>query len=203
MVKDYENIGIGEILSVEQIGNLLVFGGYLNALIAIDSVNQKVLKGKVDTAIRYIHSLQVCELPNQEMYLSVNGKDPSYSNDKSDLYDVTDLGKTFGHIFRRNKENEHINKKTIKEDNQDNKHKKLIDKKDKQKISKNTLLEPSIPLKDTSRSESESKSSYCGCSSKMMLEMVLSKMGDFLEQFSDNFIYKFKTQFSSVISRIC
>jgi hypothetical protein len=120
LVKDYGDVGIGCIYSVEQIGNLLVLGGSNNKVIAIDCVNQKALEGTVDTAIICIHSLQVCELPNQEIYLSVSGEGMSYSDEKSDLYNVTDLAKAFGYNFGTVLGNKHNQKNTFMgEDNQD------------------------------------------------------------------------------------
>jgi hypothetical protein len=131
MVKDYGNMGIGWIYSVAQIGNLLIFGGNHTKLIAIDGVNQRQLEGGVDTAIGLVFSLQVCELPDEEMYLSVNGENISYSDDKTDLFDATDLARTFGHNFGTLSEKKHDKKNSIiKEDHQDHPKSQPTDEED-------------------------------------------------------------------------
>jgi hypothetical protein len=116
MVRDYGDIGIGDIYSIKQIGNLLVFGGNYKTLIAMDSVKQQILEGEIETAIENIYSLQVCELEYEKTYLSVNGSDPNYSYDVSDLYDVTDMVKTFGYTFGTVLENKHNKKNTLMND---------------------------------------------------------------------------------------
>jgi hypothetical protein len=113
VVKEYEDVGIGCIYSFEQIGNVVLIGGSTNKFIAIDAVKQKVFERAIITVIESIHCLQVCELPNQEIYLSVSGQNPSYSEDKSDLYNATHLAKTFGHHFGTTLEDKDHHEKTI------------------------------------------------------------------------------------------
>jgi hypothetical protein len=98
-------LGIGNIYSVEQIGDVLVFGGYGKSLIrAVDTVKKSLLPGTFKTGIKHVYSLSKCELPGKKLYLSVSGGSPSYSGDQTDIYDVTDLGKTFNYSFLQLKE---------------------------------------------------------------------------------------------------
>jgi hypothetical protein len=100
-VKDYGDLGIGYICSVDQIGDVVVFGGYQSYFIrAINSVSKTLLRGSLKTAIEYVDSLRFCEVPENKVYLSVCGRIPSYSNNKTDIYDATKLAKAFGYHFQ-------------------------------------------------------------------------------------------------------
>jgi WD40 repeat protein len=101
MVKDYGDLGIGSILSVDQIGDVVVFGGpNTYSIRAINSVTMTLLPGTLKTAIRNVYSLRFCELPENKVYLSVCGQSPSYSNTQTDIYDATELAKAFGYHFQ-------------------------------------------------------------------------------------------------------
>jgi hypothetical protein len=100
-VKDYGNLGIGPIDSVKQIGDVVIFGGRNNYSIkAINSVTKTLFPGTLKTAIKNVRSFQVCELPENKVYLSVCGQNPNYSNTQTDIYDATELAKAFGYQFQ-------------------------------------------------------------------------------------------------------
>jgi hypothetical protein len=98
--KNYGNLGIGDIECIEQIGDILIFGGRNSYSIrAIDTVKKVLLPGTLKTAIYYVYSLQKCELPDNKVYLSICGISPNYSEQQTDIYDATDLAKAFSFEF--------------------------------------------------------------------------------------------------------
>jgi chromosome segregation ATPase len=53
--------------------------------------DQRVLDGVVKTAVQDIESLQVCPLPTSGIYLTVSGRDTCYSNNKTDVFDISQV----------------------------------------------------------------------------------------------------------------
>jgi hypothetical protein len=99
-IKDYGNIGIGLVYSCTRIMNLVIFGGFeTSSLRVIDSEKMVVIGDAYRTAIERIFSLSICKRPDQ-LVLSVNGLDPSYSNEVSDVLDITDFVKNYGTIYK-------------------------------------------------------------------------------------------------------
>jgi hypothetical protein len=98
--KNYGNLGIGDIECFEQIGDILIFGGYdTYSIRAIDTVKKVLLPGSLKTAIGCVYSLQKCELLDNKVYLSICGSFPNYSEQQTDIYDATDLAKAFSFEF--------------------------------------------------------------------------------------------------------
>jgi hypothetical protein len=91
---NYGNLGIGQIYSVVQIGNFLVFGGDGFELRVIDIANKEVIQGTLTTAIKFILSLQTCEVPDNQVQLSVSGLNPDYSNSLTDIFRIKAITKT-------------------------------------------------------------------------------------------------------------
>jgi hypothetical protein len=85
---NFGNLKIGQILSVAQTGDFLIFGGNDSDLRAIDIAKKEVLQGTLTTAFKYIHSLQTCELPDKQVQLSVTGSDPIKSDFLTDIFRV-------------------------------------------------------------------------------------------------------------------
>jgi hypothetical protein len=103
--KNYGDIDVGCVLSVTQIGDILLFGGYSSYKIrAIDTKKKTLLSGTLETPFGCNYSLQVCELLDKKLYLSICGRDPNYSGNKTDIYDVTNQGKIFNYQFKENVE---------------------------------------------------------------------------------------------------
>ena len=90
-VKAYGNIGIGRIISSHRFMNFVFFGGSNNKIKVLDLSRDKLLPGHLEAAIGCIYSLKVCVKSQDEIYLTVSGQYPNYSDDKTDLFEVTDL----------------------------------------------------------------------------------------------------------------
>jgi hypothetical protein len=98
--KNYGNLKIGNIKSFEQIGDILIIGGFNSYCIrAIDTNKKVLLPGKIETAIHNVYSLQKCELPMDKVYLSICGGTPKYSKSQTNIYDATNLAKAFSYQF--------------------------------------------------------------------------------------------------------
>jgi hypothetical protein len=156
--KNYGNLGIKDIISVDQIGDIMIFGGYGSYLIkAINTTNKKLLDGTVKTAICNIRSLKVCELPDNKIYLSVCGVNANYSGNQTDIYDASDLAKAFDYKFKENNDkNTHFQSTISSSENE-------------QEIKKNK----------------SQKTNSCECNSKVMIEKFITKMENYLEVFAN------------------
>ena len=88
-VKDYGDLGIGFVQSSCLFGDLGIFGGYNKSSIAVICISeQKLVKGKIETAFKNVDSLQVCEVSESKVLLSVGGRNPSYYGNKTDVYEI-------------------------------------------------------------------------------------------------------------------
>lgn len=90
-VKDFGKIGIGWITSSYRFMNLNFFGGNRNKIKVLDLSTDKFLSAHLETSIRWIRSLQVCQKRDKQIYLAVSGWDYDYSDDKTDLFNLTNL----------------------------------------------------------------------------------------------------------------
>ena len=54
----------------------------------INIPEQKLIEGKIKTAFKTIDSLQVCQVTDSKVLLSVGGRDVSYSDDLTDVFEV-------------------------------------------------------------------------------------------------------------------
>jgi hypothetical protein len=173
-VKDYDDLGIGPIFAVDQIGDVLVFGGYDNYSIrAIDSINKTLLPGTLKTAIQHVDSLQFCELPENKVYLSVCGRESNYSNDQTDIYDATDLAKAFGHNFQETIQN--LPKSVSSE-------------------------EPVIEANLEKTHMKIETSTFCGCTSKKVIDTILIKMSYYLQNFRNIINADFEKKIKRILS---
>ena len=91
LVKDYKDIGVGQVLSSAQIGGLAIFGGANHSIIAIDISKQRLCTGVIKSPFEDTYSLVVCHSADSNVYLSIGGSDPKYSSNVSDYLDVTRL----------------------------------------------------------------------------------------------------------------
>lgn len=99
-----------------------------------------LLPGHLQTSIEEIRSLQVCKKSQIEIFLAVSGSSPDYSDDKTDLFDVSGLFTnnliTYGDFapkFAINHENDILPQKTIIK-SQEEKIKKLVQERDFYKV---------------------------------------------------------------------
>ena len=87
--KDYEDIGISDINASSRVGNMAVFGGDDYCLRVIDVAKRKVVGGSYRTAIKWIYSLQVCQVSSHKTIVFVGGCNPDDSKSKSDLLEIS------------------------------------------------------------------------------------------------------------------
>lgn len=89
LLKDYGNVGVGRIFCSAQVGGLAVFGGSNTySIMAIDISQQTVVQGCVETAIRYIDSMQFCRVSRECNLLSVGGRNASFSESSLNIFEV-------------------------------------------------------------------------------------------------------------------
>jgi hypothetical protein len=84
----YSGLGIGWVRCLSRFGNLLFAGGNDSQVCVINTADKEVLPIIIETAIEYIYFLQICVLTPSKTYLTVTGEFPSYSNNKTDLFDI-------------------------------------------------------------------------------------------------------------------
>ena len=116
MVKDYGLYKNSSIISTEKFGNLLAVGGYNRKLILINMNIRKILINPVDTAIYNIFSINFCSLyDNSKLSLIVSGGSREFTNDNTDIFDITDIFKVNKNMYNSlSQENNSI----IKDDNE-------------------------------------------------------------------------------------
>jgi hypothetical protein len=171
-VKDYGDLGIGWIVSVDQIEDVLVFGGYETYSIrAIDSVNKTLLSGTLKTAFEDIYSLQVCELPKNKVFLSVCGGNPDYLNNQTDIFDAKELARKFNFQFQRN-----LKSSSLEED------------KNVQQFSEKSEIQT---LNQTS----------CGCDTRKDMGILLSKMAEYFYLFRKMIFSDFDKKLEKILSK--
>ena len=90
-VKEYGYLGIGEISSFHPFMHFVFFGGDNTQIKVLDLSTDELLLGHLETSITWICSLQVCLKSQDKIYLAVSGSDTDYSDDKNDLFDLTDI----------------------------------------------------------------------------------------------------------------
>jgi hypothetical protein len=173
-VKHYGNLKIGSICSSEQIGDVLVLEGSRSCFKAIDCVKKVLLSGRVTTAKESIYSLHKCELPGERVLLAVSGDGQYYSQEETDIYEVSQLAKAFNYDFQ--------NKGEIR-----NKEVRLKDKKKKEKVNVKTQNKKN-PHKETTSTEH----TLCGCDSRKMMDVLITKLEHYLEVFTETMVHHFK-----------
>ena len=93
LVKDYGDVGIGQVLSSGQVGRFALFGGCNLALVAIEVLERWVYNKKIESPFINIFCLQVCHGVDQAVYLSIGGYKQSHFWRSSDFLDVTEVYK--------------------------------------------------------------------------------------------------------------
>ena len=90
-VKNYGKLKIGEISSSHRFLDFVFFGGTKKKIRVLDLSTNKLLPGHLQTSIGVICSLNVCVKSEDKIYLTVSGIYSNYSDNKTDLFDLTDL----------------------------------------------------------------------------------------------------------------
>ena len=101
IVKYYEDLGIGAIRSSHRFMHFLFFGGTMNKIRVLGMSTGKLLPGHIDTSIRNIRSLQLCVKNPKEIYLTVSSNIHDYSDDKTDIFDLSHFIKDDPDIFQK------------------------------------------------------------------------------------------------------
>jgi hypothetical protein len=84
----YSGLGIGYIHCFSRLGNLLFAGGSTYNVCVVNTADKQVFSKNIKTAIEYIYSIQICEVSASEIYLTVTGDYPSYSDNNTDIFNV-------------------------------------------------------------------------------------------------------------------
>ena len=100
LVKDYGDVDVGSIWSSAQVGQFAIFGGSNGSLVVIDIKNKMFIKGFLETAYESINSLQVCFTNYHRIFLSVSGIKPDFSSGKSNIFDITCMGRNDPSSFK-------------------------------------------------------------------------------------------------------
>lgn len=99
-VKSYDQIGFAYPMSSIRLDNLYFFGSdEASQFIVIDADSQQMVHQPVSTAIKYIFSMVVCNMTQglapEKVMIYVVGEIRDYSDDKTDVFDITDLVKQY------------------------------------------------------------------------------------------------------------
>ena len=144
-VRDYGKLGIGEITSSHRFLHFIFFGGSDGKIRVLDMSTCEFLPGHIDTSISKIISLQVCVKTQKEIYMAVSGEKPDYSNDKTDLFDISGLLSKDPVMLRKFLSNYPINRKKTnsklqsKMKSQADSIKKLTQERDSYKVKLNEM----------------------------------------------------------------
>ena len=90
-VKNYGNIGIDSISSSFRFMHFVFFGGEQRKIKVLDLSTDELILRHLETSSKDICSLQICLKNNKQIFLTVSGGNHNYSNDKTDLFDVSGL----------------------------------------------------------------------------------------------------------------
>ena len=96
VVKAFGQVGTGIVLSSFNVNDLWCFGGDGESKVAvIDSVSRQALAKPVSSAIWTIYSMTVCKIQEEnnrsKVLLFIVGKNPEYSENQTDVFDITAL----------------------------------------------------------------------------------------------------------------
>ena len=90
-VRNYGNIQVNEICSSHKFLDFIFFGGYGGRIKVLDLSTGELLPGHLETSIKFVLSFQVCVKSPSQIYLAVSGEVADYSEDKTDLFDISAL----------------------------------------------------------------------------------------------------------------
>ena len=99
VIKQYTNLGLGEVFSSFALGDLILLGGDYGRFGFIHKKSKQVLKKKFQVAPEYINSIQLClvqgnqnQKPSQiKALLAVSGSEHDYASFQTDVFDFTPL----------------------------------------------------------------------------------------------------------------
>ena len=91
LLKDYGNIGVGQVLESFQNGRLAFFVGNTDSVVAINISKQRVCTEVLNESFEDTEFLRLSDYLNSEVYLSNEGQNWKYSSDVSGNLNVTQL----------------------------------------------------------------------------------------------------------------
>ena len=105
-VRVYSSPGIETVFSSVRLDDLCFFGGFSgSSFIVIRIKGRRIVQDPVKTAVGMITSLELCtfckETPDASTVLVVTGANCDYSNDQTDMFNVTELVTRFSHSNQR------------------------------------------------------------------------------------------------------
>jgi predicted transcriptional regulator len=96
VVKEYGDLGIGQVISGIRIGHLVIFGGYESySLRVVDSMKMEIQGDPFKTAIEVIYSISLGKVSESQVILYLSGWGGKYSETASDVLDITELMKEY------------------------------------------------------------------------------------------------------------
>ena len=138
IIKDYGSLGIRSIFSSTRLNNICFFSGHgCQSFTIINDYKNNVIFIPIKSAIQYNQSIEICEvkdLTNKTsiFMLVVTGNRPDYSNNKTDIFNVTSLIENQC-IFPKNvcdsKIFDNINKTILKKNHNKNQHDEFLKQK--------------------------------------------------------------------------
>ena len=111
-VKNYGDLRIGCICSSARFMHFVFFGGSKGKIRVLNLSTGELLPGNIETSIGWIISLQVCVKKANEINLAVSGENPDFSEDKTDLFDLSGLLRN-DPIIQRKSASEYLNNETF------------------------------------------------------------------------------------------
>jgi septal ring factor EnvC (AmiA/AmiB activator) len=113
------DLGVGSVHSLCNIGNLVFVGGWNNFknIRVINSVDQQIFDEVILPAVRNVQSLQICPVSKSQVYLTVSGEGKSYTEEKTDIFDISSIYEQsmMEKIFKKpNDQNQEIEKQLTK-----------------------------------------------------------------------------------------
>ena len=113
IVNNNGKLKIGLVTSSHRFLDFVFFGGIEGKIKVLDLSTGKLLEGLLKTSVKVIRSLQVCVKSHTEIFLAVSGRSSNYSDDKTDLFDVSGLLPTDPVILKNLYSENSINKDKI------------------------------------------------------------------------------------------
>jgi hypothetical protein len=91
LLKDYGNLGIGNIFSGAIYEHVAVFGGDSYSFRFINVVKRQLIHKVCKSSVKWIRSLEFIKVSQNKIFLSITGSDVDYSKTEGDLFEFTDF----------------------------------------------------------------------------------------------------------------
>lgn len=91
VVKNYGNLGMGQIHSCVNHGRFAFVAGEKSCFLVIDLFARQIVVEKISSAIQKSSSMKICKVKKDTTLLCLSGINPNYSDSKTDVFDISDL----------------------------------------------------------------------------------------------------------------